>query len=619
MAVRTSALFSLYPLNGNDRSPNAKLSPFWDLGSRISVRLRKKNGQTMNFAEAMDFLKRNGLAIQEDYRNLCKSDAQFRDRNVTLPSKPTAVNFHIKPHIENLPWQDILSGASFAGVDSKGAMNKEVPELRWQAGNAPRPNSKVSQGKRHQKRSTCQQVNSHAAVQHEILGNVKALGALGLAAPHQDRRRSSGWSVDQQNDLYTVSMSKEYFRNDIKNQACGIDEYTGDRTMNREACHEILREVCDTIDARLARSVSDMDNVNGWVAGATAPFVGHLANRFHSYSALVNVFRLEPNQDFYGREVFEGLKDSLVSKAYADENCFNKCTRNGPGGGHHSRGWGTAVHEFGDVVCRAGCYDVTEQRFDGLYGLDSSKHNLDAERAPWNLTETAIVRNSYDAYVHRRPEVYLPGSFNLDPFAHHLKDNSPVIPICMSDYHSVSPTSNYVKDQGSFACTCGNRYGNESELFWSASNWQGRQKKHEYAMLYNCLHGPLMAPAQQAPAAYLVNMCKVKHRAVAPPGGGSHQQEKNKGNYAHNLRACNLYIRFYEENQHRDDRWLDDNTCKLWAANADDFHRGTNYKRPDMSYVNHYVDDGGCSGYRRRWKECEKGKKIGRCGYPAGY
>jgi hypothetical protein len=78
---------------------------------------------------------------------------------------------------------------------------------------------------------------------------------------------------------------------------------------------------------------------------------------------------------------------------------------------------------------------------------------VNAEREPWNLNETVITEASYQAYKTRAPEAFLPGTFNLNPFGDNIKDHTPIIPTCRSDYLDVVSDPEYHKGSSNLPCS----------------------------------------------------------------------------------------------------------------------------------------------------------------------
>ena len=153
-------------------------------------------------------------------------------------------------------------------------------------------------------------------------------------------------------------------------------------------------------------------------------------------------------------------------------------------------------------------------------------------------------------------------------------------------------------------------YGNESDIFWAASDWSGGDKHYERNMLKDCVKDDHMNHmAKQYPAAYLVNMCQLHYHAVAPLG--SYLYKKDRGHWQENQSMCYRVLGYYDDHKDRGDDFLNEKICKIWAANAEGFHKNM---KPDFEIVNSALNHGGCKYWR---KSCKDRSKCG--GYPEGY
>ncbi|KAF2438484.1 hypothetical protein P171DRAFT_449122 [Karstenula rhodostoma CBS 690.94] len=434
-------------------------------------------------------------------------------------------------------------------------------------------------------------------------------------------------------------LRKEYFRNEIKTTGeCSIDEYTGDHTKNLKNCHGFLNDAVDPVVRKLGYSIREMENEQDWEPHGTAPFVYYLTEQFFSYKTIKRTTHLWSQHRSIEEKMFGRLKNSLVAKAWADESCFVKCSPKSPHG-HHKR---EELFSLEDDVCRAVCHDKTEQRAEGLYGLDHVK-NLGAESPPWNLNKSNILKVSHAAYMEHGAGAMLPGSVNLNPFDVVYENIAPPLPVCRSELSTVSGSNVYHKGSATYPCSCGDKYGNETLAFMQAapSGWRGQGNKQENRILETCLKDKrLKSLAQSAPAAYLSNMCQIVYGAVSPSGVGSYMELKNKGHYKENRNMCTYVMNFVEDNKHKGDRYLDDGVCKIWYSQAVDRHRNfdisaglivlfwwsaflTDKHKVDFSDINHELNHGACKGYKDWWKHsCKKGKnwESPECGMPCpGY
>jgi hypothetical protein len=557
----------------------------------------------MSLKEALTFLIHQSPTIYAYLEKLRMDDYSFRHTNIPMTTDLSDPTFLIKTHLGGFnAWHEVLGGAQFSGLSATGSAGSEVPQMQWDA-----TESSAGHLSTNQKRDMTGSVQNQAAAVHQITSTLDTLEGLGLIAPYQIWKRSEGedWSVEQNNDVYTVQLDSSHFHNDIKKQRCSIDNYTGNQTENIQTCHDVLTKTADDIGAKLRKSVSTLDDTINWRHGAPSPWATKLGKRMGTYSAAVRTVGLDVDfrKNTYQDKVFTNMKNSLVSKAYADEMCYNRCAND-------------VVGDYnGGVSCITGCYDVTEQRFEDLYGLDPDK-SLAAEKHPWSLNASQIMAQSWYAYEQKSSEGWLPGSFNVDPFGQHFRDYSPVLPTCFSDYQTMPSGNSYHEGTSHVPCTCGNKYGDESERFWAASQWANYDKHYDRNMLESCLKdNRLSTLAQTDPGAYLVNMCQLHYQAIAPLG--SYFQTKNRGHYAENQLMCTRVAYFYDDHKDRDDAFLNDNLCKIWAAHADDMHKNL---KVDFSHINSALRKGGCGAYRDWWKhECDKGKNVHGCGYPQGY
>lgn len=321
-----------------------------------------------------------------------------------------------------------------------------------------------------------------------------------------------------------------------------------------------------------------------------ATFANTIGKRYSSYQMFIGadseVFRREPLEE----KLFQNFKNSLVSKAYSDQNCYLKCHPAPPNTTEHPR---EIIYDGPDgkqVVCLTGCFDSIKGGFEQLYGLEW-KYGEPATKGIWKLDEANISKVSWEAYKNRDMTGFLPGRIDLNPYLDQIKDHSPILPVCFSE---IEPEFYDVKGLpvSGQMCSCGDKWGSETGMMLGASNWQGGSRKEEEASLLSCLFR-LTPLSKTSPAAFLVNMCNVFFKEVAPPGGHSYQEEHHKGHYAWNHHMCrrvwNTYER-YKGNEHD----LEVQVCEQWKWFAKDMHK--NGRHVDFSFVNNLIDNTGCGG-----------------------
>jgi hypothetical protein len=600
------------------------------LGSRIARRLVRADGSPMTPDEARDFLAQYGSTISPYRRELAKHEFFFNHTNSELPPKTSqGRNFMIVSGPGETSWLDVLGGVDVVGIRSESSHEDGTAELHIRT-NTPLVSRPVS----NDKRSTGDQGQpvAHALIVHQLSAMRGTIHARFLGGIRWTRKRDASPPIKREGDIYKVQLRKEYFRNEIKPSKgfCSIDNYTGDQKNNLKSCHNFLNDAVDPVLRKIGYSMTGMDHVEVWESGGMAPFVHLVMEQFPSYDMVKRTNQLQSQHENMEKKLFERLKNSLIAKAWADESCFLKCR---PHRQHYKR---EELHHLGDDVCRAVCYDKTEQRAEGLYGLDGAK-SLGGENPPWNLNKTEIVTVSYNAYMKHGAGSILPGSVNLNPYEVVYEDIAPPLPVCRSELITVSPSNEYHKGAATYPCTCGDKYGNETMAFMKAApaGWQGQGRKQESRMLETCLKDEsLKSLAKTAPAAYLNNMCQRVYSAISPPGAGSFMELKNKGHYAENANMCRYVTDFVADNKDKDDSYLDNGVCKIWASQAKDFHRNADINiglmltvwftaifsgkhKVDFSDINSKLNHGACHWARKWWKhDCDKGKKWRSCGVP---
>ncbi|KAF2796735.1 hypothetical protein K505DRAFT_334902 [Melanomma pulvis-pyrius CBS 109.77] len=635
MVNRNTPLFAMIPNKGDLSAGNPRSNDLWDLGARLTQRFMYPNGTLMKARDGPAFLSDNSFAIAYYIEQLRKPDKEFRDVDDIaqvldgMQSSTEIPAWKIVNAVKHTPWSSALGSMNFKGSHAEGKESNPMLQFEWGAAQhtftkrlAPEHKHVVARtsSESQKKAVVYEYVMGYRPAQLDSLGFMRQLSALKLASPRQGRKRSAeGWIFDQDQGtnrkIFNARMRNERFQNDIRHEECSTDNYTGDTKKNEKKCRKLLQEVCDSALNRIQASLWEINDPEwvkrNWVAGEASPVALYLQDRYSTYANYIAFQSIQLNPKALENSLFQNLKNSLVTKAYADEQCYLKCSTNS----HPGISSGGNVHQFGDATCMSGCFDPTEQRSEQLYGLDHRKGYLGAEKEPWNLNETLISAESYSRYQSRDPIGYLPGDFELNPYEASVRDKTPILPVCKGDY--IKLADDYVKGIGQFPCSCGNKYGSESARFWSASNWAGGQKKNEYKYIMDCRDGPLKSLIDQYPAAYMINMCQAI-LTIAPPGTGSYQEKKNKGSYSQNVLACNKFMQYYRDNSRQSDQFLDENMCKLWSKYSDNWHRGGNKKHQDFSYVNHDLSHGGCKKWKKYWKKtCKKGRRT--CDFPSGY
>lgn len=623
LIVRKRPLFAIVPASISELSKSESYGATKELEERIRIQLRHADGIPMNHSDVLSFFNRNSRAISRFTTLLRRADNTYYDKDPVdgLNSLTRRSEFVVRANVEHVPWTMAFGNATLERVHaSKSDAN---PALQFKF---------VEQGSKKPKGSVNEEWKQIPAA-HKVTGIATALSAFNLAHPP---KRIGGRNLHEislnlkidDDSLFHIDIDGERFRNSIKHQKCATDNYTGDTRKNEQECRDILKEVAEHIVQKVENSLHEINDASwvdkNWREGFISPVAIYLYKRYHSYDHFIAFDQLQRQPEILENKLFERMKNSLVTKAYADEGCYLKCTSTNNDGSTVVRGpEDRPKHIMGNTACLSGCYDPTEQKFERLYGLQGAPgqfgrwdaSNGPATQQPWNMSEARISTASLQAYLNRNPVGYFPGYFDSNPYEMLVKDFTPILPVCRSELQRLTTErkkhSKGDKRNGYFPCTCGNKYGSESEVFWKASNWDSNDKHFERDRLKDCHEGPLKGLAGSHPAAYLVNFCQIYYIAVAPPGTNSWEEKHDKGHYTKNKIACNHYLNYYRDNHQQPDHVLNVGMCKLWSKYSIDHHRGIDHKR-DFSYANSALFHGGCAPYKDFWKSkkgCHYGQK----------
>jgi hypothetical protein len=74
-----------------------------------------------------------------------------------------------------------------------------------------------------------------------------------------------------------------------------------------------------------------------------------------------------------------------------------------------------------------------------------------------DLDESRINDISWHAYERRDYTSYLPGRVDLNPFADHIKEHTPILPVCYTEMDNM-----FAPENSGLLCNCGDKYGNET-------------------------------------------------------------------------------------------------------------------------------------------------------------
>lgn len=450
------------------------------------------------------------------------------------------INIGVNTAFDTLQWADILGSIKFEGFSSENAIDPNIPELKWRV--KPSPHAVAKLGKR-----DAELYMGHLA-RHDIRGRINSIQSTGLLAssPSSGKRSDPEIPVQQRKtadgDLYVAQIDEVLFKNDIHHEICGLDHVSRASTSsqclahtdlessicsipviswrNKQNCYEFLNTTSEQINKRIAQSIDFADS-------PLLDFSKAIVKRYSSYTIFHGADVLPLNKEKLTAQLRSNLKNSLVSKAYSDEGCYVQCYDRGT-----SFTGPRSIH-MGNIVCTSGCFDPILGGFEELYGFNDGV----AERGPWDLNQTEITRVSWQAYKSGNLEGYLPGTMDLNPYKDHIKDHSPILPVCYSDIKDVWVDS---IPRSGLLCSCGDKYGNETDRMLASVDWRSKTKKYEYQDLNVCLDR-LAPQVLTNPGAYLISkcthtnsaqiytylfladMCNVFYKQLVPPGSGSHQ------------------------------------------------------------------------------------------------
>lgn len=202
------------------------------------------------------------------------------------------------------------------------------------------------------------------------------------------KKAGGRWAVGQvrdgADDLFKVDIQAHYFENEIHHEQCGKDSYTGNTKENRRGCDRFIDDVVDQVTKRISNAFAEANKEPRAMAT-------YLKERFSTYSMWRNVETLPTKRAEVQEKLFQNLKNSLVSKAYADGNCFVRC---GSSSTFRDDAFGPHL-EFGDQVCQTVCYDPIEDKFERLYGFSGQSNGSQspAAQSPWSLSERSIGKS----------------------------------------------------------------------------------------------------------------------------------------------------------------------------------------------------------------------------------
>lgn len=348
------------------------------LATNIMLRLVNEDKTAMDIGQALDFFEQKNMAINQRWQQLRRKEKEFPSEYPEMvidPSKFSGAKIKVQESKISTPWARILSNLRFDSA--KGI--KEHPRFQWKA-------NASSMSKLHKREhGTTLPVESSGHILHDIYGQLDSFEALGILAPPQNKlgkRQSERWAVDHKregwDDIFNVNITAQYFRNEIHVEQCGIDHYKDSTRKNEAACRKFLADIVGQVTHRMNTTFATANE-------EPRAMTNYLKKRFATYTTWTNVDLLREKEEPIRNKLFQNMKNSLVSKAYSNGNCFVRCAKtmemldtafpNGP-------------VDLGEAKCQAVCYDPIKDRNEALYGFNPD----DATKFPWSLSQKKISK-----------------------------------------------------------------------------------------------------------------------------------------------------------------------------------------------------------------------------------
>jgi hypothetical protein len=459
-ANRITRFFNIFENRINERQRLLISDNFDDniLGFLVDKELRP-----MSLDAALAFFEKVGPNITDRYLSPQAPVAELATSHISIPVSRWSdfiPEFVIQVRNDHLPWSAILSGLEFKGtrsVNAAGGDKDASADLHWRASHS----GMTGKSKRYASSSSAAN-----QIGHELLGKMNALEGLNILEPtnpwKRGKRDSPSWEVKQHregnDDIFSVNVRGHKFHNDIHHVQCGTSYYTGYTENNEKKCHQFKDDVMDRIESRMLAAYEEAN---------TTPIAmaRYMLKRFGTYSTWRNVDTLK--KKYVEEKLFQNLKNSLVSKAYDDGNCFVRC---GNGSYYHKNDHGPSV-SYGGIACQTGYYDPIQNRHERLYGFSGSTRISEgrATKEPWNLDEKSMNVVAVTAWTQRSQYGYFPGYINMNPYVPLLQDQSPILPVCYSDLRG--------QQLDALVCSCGNQYGDMTEAFARTVNLKAETKQ----------------------------------------------------------------------------------------------------------------------------------------------
>ncbi|KAF2098333.1 hypothetical protein NA57DRAFT_57491 [Rhizodiscina lignyota] len=273
----------------------------------------------------------------------------------------------------------------------------------------------------------------------------------------------SGALVD---GMLILANSGPVYEKELQTTMCGERMYLAPEKA-QAACEEAVGAIKEEVQ-KLVASPEDPQEYLEWLRGIFGGDDGHGTRNLLG----LHHWQKKPQELVHK---WEGMELSgMLAQLWADQQCYSNKVTAGP------KDIAEEVDcENENIYCdpdgwmaQALCYDGEDQDNTRLWG---HKH---LDESPWEMTLKRIAEVSYKAYkAGAKPGISHPGALVLDigNISQGKFVPEPALPVCASE---TTVIEDWDQDADHFFPShCGNRFGNETEAFWNASNFQNSEHK----------------------------------------------------------------------------------------------------------------------------------------------
>ena len=329
---------------------------------------------------------------------------------------------------------------------------------------------------------------------------------------HSPLRPDYVMDLNGEGDDAAFELDIEVFKDDTRDE-CGTTVYSGKKQGNKDACRFLIASVTQYFRDKVEKFATTvvcpevLAAPSQWPENAPAPLADLLEKRLGSWSAIDKLLQRSRGVAPMETSIVKALMANIVTNVWTGSKCFMMCkeTTSTDRDRCHPPFW------TGDTACMPVCWEPIEWKPEALRGFNDDT----AEEPLWLFTQQAVFEQSWAAYQANNTLLYRPSTFDVNPLtAPTIKDSAPVLPVCHGAYAGLVD-GEPCATASQFPCSCGDKYGSESDQFFSAYHWR-TMRRVDHAV-HACRHGPLVWQKMANPGAYLVNLCRLYFGVVHPP------------------------------------------------------------------------------------------------------